>query len=609
MRTPLAHPARALAVALLLGAPWFAARAAEPVVTVAPQEAQSDDSIQRRPGRPPENEPVPPAMDPNAVPPPQPALPREFIPLPDRWRITDTLGITPRNLLDPYNHNVLKGDKPIFGEDWFLNLEAISDSLYEPRRVPTPTSFATTALPGSLNSFGRSTQSVFNQNLLTTFSLIKGNTAYKPPEFEFRLTPVFNYNDAHVQERGVLKATPAFGTTRDDAFVGLQEAFVDYHIRNVSERYDFDSIRVGIQPFSTDFRGFLFQDAQLGIRLFGDRDNNRWQYNLAYFRRIEKDTNSGLNDIGQPLRNDDVFVANLYRQDLPVPGFTSQITFVRNSNREAGEQHYDRNGFLVRPSILGDQRGSNYDVNYLGFNGDGHFGRFNLTTSFYFAFGETDHNPFAGTANSKQDIRAFFAAAEPSVDFDWARIRLSGLFASGDSKPTDKTATGFDAIRENPIFAGADSSYWIRQAIPLIGGGGVALSGRNGLLPSLRSSIDEGQSNFVNPGLFLAGIGSDLDLTPELRFSTNVNYLAFADTQTLEFLRNQGTIRNEIGYDLSMAFIYRPMFTNNVVMRLSGAVLLPGDGLKDLYNTSGSSSLLSGGRFLYSVLANLILTY
>src|SRR5205085_11258705 len=99
------------------------------------------------------------------------------------------------------------------------------------------------------------------------------------------------------------------------------------------------------------------------------------------------------------------------------------------------------------------------------------------------------------------------------------------------------------------------------------------------------------------------------DLTPELRFSTNVNYLAFAYTQPLELLRQQGNIRNEIGYDISAAFIYRPMFTNNVVMRLSGAVLLPGDGLKDLYNTSGSSSLLSGGRFLYSVLANLILTY
>ena len=51
-------------------------------------------------------------------------------------------------------------------------------------------------------------------------------------------------------------------------------------------------------------------------------------------------------------------------------------------------------------------------------NGDGHFGRFNLTTSGYYAFGTTSHNPFLGTPNSGQDIRAFFAAAEPSMDFD-----------------------------------------------------------------------------------------------------------------------------------------------------------------------------------------------
>ena len=171
----------------------------------------------------------------------------------------------------------------------------------------------------------------------------------------------------------------------------------------MSERYDFDSVRVGIQPFSTDFRGFLFQDNQLGVRFFGNRDNNRWQYNLAYFRRFDKDTNSGLNDVGTQLRKDDVFVANVYRQDLPVPGFTSQLSYVRNTNHEAGEFHYDTNGFLVRPAQIGDGRGYNYDVNYLGYNGDGHFGRINLTTSAYWAIGHQDHNQFSGLPNSGAD--------------------------------------------------------------------------------------------------------------------------------------------------------------------------------------------------------------
>ena len=83
---------------------------------------------------------------------------------------------------------------------------------------------------------------------------------------------------------------------------------------------------------------------------------------------------------------------------------------------------------------------------------------------------------------------------------------------SGDKDPFDNRSTGFDAILENPQFAGADTSFFIRQAVPLVGGGGVALSGRNGLLASLRSSKDMGQSNFVNPGLLLLGIGADADL-------------------------------------------------------------------------------------------------
>src|SRR6202000_1883209 len=149
----------------------------------------------------------------------------------------------------------------------------------------------------------------------------EGSTAFKPPELEFRLSLDFNDNYASVPEKRILSISPSNPGPRNDQFVGGREAFVDYHIRNVSDRYDFDSVRVGIQPFSSDFRGFLFQDNQLGIRLFGDRDNNRYQYNLPAFARLEKDTNSGLNDLGQMVRKDYLAVANLYGQDLPIPGF------------------------------------------------------------------------------------------------------------------------------------------------------------------------------------------------------------------------------------------------------------------------------------------------
>ncbi len=107
------------------------------------------------------------------------------------------------------------------------------------------------------------------------------------------------------------------------------------------------------------------------------------------------------------------------------------------------------------------------------------------------------------------------------------------------------------AVLENPQFAGADTSYWIRQAIPLVGGGKVALSGRNGVLNSLRPSKDEGQSNFMNPGTMLAGLGLDADVLPTLRTSLNFNSVWFATTEPIEVVRQQADVGRHIGYDLS----------------------------------------------------------
>jgi hypothetical protein len=69
-------------------------------------------------------------------------------------------------------------------------------------------------------------------------------------------------------------------------------------------------LRAGIQPFVSDFRGFIFSDNNLGARLFGAFANNRYQFNLAYFRQLEKDTNSGLNRFD--LRPQNVYIAKGY---------------------------------------------------------------------------------------------------------------------------------------------------------------------------------------------------------------------------------------------------------------------------------------------------------
>lgn len=518
----------------------------------------------------------------------------EFIAAPDRWKM-----IYQGKWYDPYNQNILKGDIPVFGEpghEWFFEATILSDTLVEHRRLPTPVGISSTTGAGSTDVFGHFKQTMLVENLLTQFSLIRGNTVFKPPEYELRVAPVWNFNYVDVDETGFLYADPRRGTTRGDQHVGFQELFLDVHLADISDRYDFISSRVGIQRFNSDFRGFIYADDQPGARLFGTWDNNKWQYNLAHFSRLDKDTNAAINSTFDD-RHEDVLILNLYRQDAFILGHNIQFSYLYREDTAGSEgQHYDLNGFLIRPASIGDERNKNLYTSYFGFNTDGHIGRVNTTTAFYYAHGSESHNPIARQGT---DVSAFMTAAELSYDFDWLRVRGSFLWASGDSDPYDGDANGFDAIFDVPNFAGGDLAYWQRQGIPLIGGGGVALVSRNSLLPSLRPGKEEGQSNFVNPGLFLYNLGFDVEVTPEFKLINNATYLRFHHSDVLEVVRQDGSIDEEIGFDISSGFLYRPFLNNNVQIRGGVAMLIPGDGLKNLY----------GDKVLWDVFTNVIFLY
>ena len=206
----------------------------------------------RRPGYPePQPYQLPPQPEPNSQtglqrtePPPPRIGPSEFIPVPDRWRLINDLGLVKENWWDPYNRNILKADRPFY-KDWFFSLGVISDSVFEPREIPTPVGLQSGQAAGVLDIFGDPEQLTLNQNIIIAGIVFKGDTVFRPPDYEFRFTPVINYNYTKAHEVRALNIDPGRGTHRHDAHIALQELFLDYHIRNVSDRYDFDSIRVG----------------------------------------------------------------------------------------------------------------------------------------------------------------------------------------------------------------------------------------------------------------------------------------------------------------------------------------------------------------------------
>ena len=518
----------------------------------------------------------------------------DFVAIHDRWRM-----FYAGKWYDPYNQNVLKGDIPVFGSpghEWFTELSIISDTLYESRRIPVPVGFASTERADSNNVFGDGDQWMVVQNVITSLSLIRGNTAFKPPDFELRVAPVFNFNHVEADEDGLLKADPSFGSVRSDNFVGFQELFADIHLANLSERYDFVSSRIGIQQFNADFRGFLFNDNEPGVRIFGNYDNNKTQFNLAAFSRLDKDVNSGINTMFTD-RHEDVFVANLFRQDMLALGHTMLFSVVHRADTAGNSGYrYDRNNFLARPTAMGDQRFRNIYTTYFGVGGDGHFGRVNTTTQFYYVMGSESHSPIA---NRRVSIGAAMFAQEFSYDIDWVRLRASFMWASGDRDPYDSRATGFDAIFDNPNFAGGDLSFWQRQGIPFIGGGGTNLVNRNSLLPNLRPTKELGQSNFVNPGLRLYNVGMDIELLPELKLINNATFLEFDQTAVLQSQRQDGSMGREIGVDLSSGLLYRPFLNNNIQFRAGVGVFLPAHGYDNLF----------GDRLNYDAFTNVILQY
>ena len=513
-------------------------------------------------------------------------IPDLFIPTPDRWRIPSYK----RNVINPYAQNVLKGDYPIIGNHIFFNFTGISDTLFEFRQLPVPAGFST-ARPNSARFFGDDNQYFFRQNFFFRFELLEGQTAFKPVDWAFVATPAVNVPTyLKVEERGIVNADVTRGTSRTTYDFGMQELFFEYHLGNISDRFDFISSKTGIQPFNVDFRGLLFIDSNLGFRLFGNFDNNRWQYNLAFFEQLEKNTNSDLNRF--ELRDQELIIANLYREDFIWRGYTTEFSIVFNNDRGGGVT-YDLNDFLVRPDPVGDARPHTVRVVYLGWTSEGHIGRVNLNHALYLALGHDSRNPLAGR---EVNIFGQLAALELSVDYDWLRPKVSIFFSSGDGDPTDGYAGGFDTILDKPNFSGGGFSFWNRQNIRLLG---VGLVQRESLIPDLRSSKFEGQANFVNPGIFIASAGVDVDTTPKLKTFLNLNYLRFVQTEPLEVFLKQPNIDSDIGFDLSLGVFYRPLLNNNIILVGGVGALLPQKGFKEILTNDT----------LFQAFINLILTY
>lgn len=527
--------------------------------------------------------------------PPTNADQNNFYPVPDRWRIGfpgDYVQNTRNDtVFDPYGQNVLKGDYPFLDQDKFIILTATSDTLYEAHKLPSASGIST-ARPGSDTFFGNGNQQILRQDFVESVDIFKGDAEYRPRDLEFKETGVFEFNYVDVSEQGQINPDVRDHEDRDASFFGFQELFVEYKIADTSPNFDIMSVRVGIQGFNNDFRGFLFDDNEPGIRLFGNLASNKIQYNLAAFYTLEKDTNTGLNTFND--RNQGVLVANVFHQDFIFPGLTEELSAVTDFDNP--QTKYDRNGNIARPEPVGTVAEKAVRAYYLGWGGDGHIGRFNISHQFYQVLGEESFNNLAGR---QTQIDAQLGAIEISYDQDYARYHASFTYVSGDHNTIDNKATGFDSIFDNSNFLGGALDLWTRESISLLNTK-VNLVNRNSFYPDLRTSKEEGQANFVNPGLLAYSTGVDYDLTPTIKLIGDATYLQFDSTDTIKVAEHDDRlVDRDIGIDYSAGVQYRPLLNNNIIINAGATFLTPFAEFKKVYQSDT----------LYATFVSLTFTY
>ncbi len=399
------------------------------------------------------------------------------VPVPDRWRIVDTLGYKDR-WYDPYNRNILKGDKPISeGGDWFFNLGIISDSVVESRAGGDAFRRRHHRRPGHQWLLQRRRPARPSRRPSPPSSCCyQGDTVFMPPVWEFRLIPAFNINYAQPRrELGNVNVDPRDGKTRTDSHIGLQGAFIDKHLYDVSDNYDFDSMRVGIQPFSSDFRGFLFQDNQLGIRWFG----NARQQPLPVQHGLLPPPREGHQQ--RPERPGRTAAQGRHRgrQHLPPGHLRTRLHRARHAALQPQHRGWrellrqerpDPAPRLAGPRVAARLRRALRRPRAAMATS----AAWNLTTSMYAASPARKNRACSSMHRWTSGPASLRRGAVASTSTGCGRAYRCSMPAATRIRSMMCPPASMPVL-ENPQFAGADTSYWIRQAVPLVGGGKVAL--------------------------------------------------------------------------------------------------------------------------------------
>jgi hypothetical protein len=499
----------------------------------------------------------PPAQAQGTAPPGRPDIEAS----PNRWRLIEPLGIGERArnpLYDPYVPNPVKGDYPLFGDKVFFSATGVVDTFVDfKRNLDFFSGGRFRNVPyHEHNVLGQITAAAF-------FEIFQGDTVFAPKDWAIRLAPImrFRCGDLNATDHGC------------GEFFTMQEAFGELKLFEIGQTFDATSARVGLQGFTSDFFGLVYNDVQPGVRFFSEIERNRFKVNIAAFDRLNKEKLSALNEFSR--REHQVVVAGLQWDDFIFDGFNVLPNFVFSSD--------------AAPGVAA---GGHLTAYYFGLTTNGRIDRVNVASAFYWVTGHTANN----TPNrNSQEISAGMAFTQVAYPIAFVNPRLAVAYATGDGDVTDNHAGGFDSVFDNVAFGGGQFSYLFGEKIQL--GATTVLRG-NSVFPSLRGA--NATSQYVNPGVFAINPGIDVALTPTTTLEANYAYVRFDKTASLRAAAGGRNVSNEIGHELNAGVAWRPFLNEQVILFGGAAVFLPGQGIKDTFGNDDP---------VYKTVVRLVLTF
>ena len=377
--------------------------------------------------------------------------------------------------------------------------------------------------PSSATFFGRPDQFVYNQNFSFSVDLFHGDAGVQAGRLARQGDAGLQRQLPGRQRTGRRQPRRAQGHRPRPDLLRPGRVVRRDKLADLSPDYDFVSVRVGSQPFISDFRGFIFSDTNRAVRLFGTLNSNRDQFNLDLLRPAGEGHQQRAEHVPRPQpggRHRQLLPPGLHLSRLHGPGQRPL------QPRRPDASTSTSNGFLVRPDPVGVFQPHELDVVYLGWAGDGHIDRFNITTPVLLGPRPRQPQPARQPAAGHQR-RRWPPSSCPTTATGCASARRSSR-PPATATPTTATppaSTRSSTTRTSPAASSATGSGRRSRC------SASTWSNASSLMPDLRSSKIEGQSNFVNPGLLAAQLRRGHRPDAEAaRLINNVNFLWFDKT-------------------------------------------------------------------------------